>query len=159
MKYENFCIDVSTWGYRIPYNRAIIQLYNYPATVTDGTINGTQAVTVNGDTTGTTGRLVSLEGKYQFEYIGKGLYTAIISGSNIKTEVMTGFERIPVLPADITGSELKYKDSSLTSIANMVRFGLGADKPTDYLVYVSTDSTAKTLWLNDGTNQFSVNLT
>lgn len=158
MKYEHFCIDVSTWGYRLPYNNAIIELYNYPAYVTDGTIIGTKAVTVNGDTTGTTGQLVDLEGKYEFYYIGKGNYTAIISGTNITTEVMKGFERISILPSDITGTEIAYKDGSLISIANMIRFGLYADKPSDYLIYVATDSTAKVLWINDGTTEYSVNL-
>lgn len=106
--------------FQYPINYANITFYNYPATITDSTVNGTIAV----DTTGSqiTGVLLNDRmGQYKFENIPAGYYTVVISGVGIKTFIPQGFDKYEVLlSSQITGTDIPYKDNSSESIAKKI---------------------------------------
>lgn len=121
MKASNVLVDINENEFKLPYRGGTIyvDLYNYGATVTDGTVNGTRAVTVYGDTTGTRGTLINSRlGRYEFENVPKGKYNVIVSGFGVRTQVLDNI--VEVLPYDITGSDLPYKDGATESVAYMI---------------------------------------
>ena len=120
MKSTDIILNIEGPIYRNYNNDATIKFYNYPATITDGTINGTVAV-------GSTGAEVEGEllpqktGNYKFSNVYSGNYTVIAYGPGITTHIIEGMEKYQVpLLSDTTGTDIKYKDGATTSIATEI---------------------------------------
>ena len=124
MKYSDITLNFEGPIYRNYNNNATIQFYNYPATVSDGTIFGTASI--NSDGTNIVGQLLSGKvGNYKFSNVPSGNYTVIASGPGISVHVIAGMEKYQIpLFSNTTGSDIVYKDNSLVSIATKIdQFG------------------------------------
>lgn len=116
----NVIIELSNTLYRFPVNRAVISLYDYPATITDGTVFGTPAISTDG--TAIVGQLLSDNiGRYKLNNIPTGKYTAIATGVGINAQVLVGYEDLDIgWGSDVTGSDVPYKDNTNISIADKI---------------------------------------
>lgn len=113
----NIIIELPNTLYRFPVNRAVISLYDYPATITDGTVFGTPAISTDG--TAIVGQLLSDNiGRYKLNNIPTGKYTAIATGVGINAQILVGYEDLDIgWGSDVTGSDVPYRDNTNVSIA------------------------------------------
>jgi len=113
-------VDLKDSIFQTPRNSAVVQLFNYPATLSDGTITGTQAVSSDGTTV--VGYQSANRGRYHFRNIPSGkYYTVVVSGGGITTFVPEGFEKWSVTQApDFTGTDVPWKDGEVDSIATKI---------------------------------------
>ena len=115
MKSSTIEINLFDSRFKLPTRGVTVDLFVYRPTVSDGTITGIQAV----DTTGKTITAIT-DGDlytYKFKNVPRGKYSVVVSGNGIAAHIPNGLDEIEVLPYDITGSDLAFKDNSVISIA------------------------------------------
>jgi hypothetical protein len=110
----NISIDESRFRYGI--KNLTVDLFVYPATISDGTILGVRAV----KTTGQQAVAVqgSVAGNYFFTNIPIGKYTVVLSGAGVTTQIPERLNEIDTgLPWNTTGSDIPWNDNTEDSIA------------------------------------------
>ena len=117
----NEIIELSNTIYRFPVNKATVMVYNYPASVVDGTIIGTPAISSDG--TQIVGTLLSDNvGRYILENIKVGKYSVVVSGVGITPQVLLGYEELDIsYGSDVTGTDIPYMDNTNVSIATKIQ--------------------------------------
>jgi hypothetical protein len=119
-KSVNIYLDLKDGVFQTPRNNAVVQLFDYPATLSDGTIFGTQAVSSDG--TVIVGYQSANRGRYHFRNVISGkYYTAVVSGGGITTFIPEGFTKLSVPQApDATGTDIPWKDGEVDSLATKI---------------------------------------
>ena len=96
-----------------------VQLWDYPTTISDGTVMGNQSVDFDGnlligENLGT--------GRFLFVNFRPGLYTALVSGSGTETFIPVGLDKIDTgLSALTTGADIPWSDSTSQSIYSKIK--------------------------------------
>lgn len=118
MKSSTIEINLFDSRFKLPTHGVTVDLFVYRPTISDGTITGVQAVDTTGQiiTAVTDGDLYT----YKFKKVPRGKYSVVVSGNGIPVHIPSGLDELEVLPYDVTGSDLAYKDGDTTSIATKI---------------------------------------
>lgn len=115
MESRSFFVEVIDETTRYPLKGLTVELYFYGVTVVDSVITGTRAVQTSGEDEGTVIAVDKGNGIYVFNNIPSGEYTVVISGENIVTQILQGWEKFNPIPK-LSGSEIPWKEGEALSI-------------------------------------------
>lgn len=120
---SKYYIDLKEEIFQIPQNTADVTLWNYPATISDGTILGTIAVSSSGEDL--VGELSAKKrGRYFFYNVPSDAdYTVVVSGGGISTFIPDGLDKVEIsFTTHTTGTDIPWKDGDTTSIAWQIQY-------------------------------------
>lgn len=120
MESRSFFVEVLDEVQRRPLKGLKVELYYYGVTIVDSVITGTLAIPSSGEDEGTVIAVDKGNGIYVFNNILPGEYTVVVSGDNIVTQILQGWEKFNPMPK-FTGSEIIWKEGETTSIASKLQ--------------------------------------
>lgn len=138
---------------RLPLPGLKVQLWNYPTTIEDGTVKGIASVSIDGDELSI---INSTDNDYNFLNVVPGLYTAVVSGNGIRTQVLSKFEKIDTGISSLSsGSDIVWKNGEVMSISAKIEslgsFGDASGLTGRILKYKPSSGIEESNLYDDGT--------